>query len=113
MMGRILLGLFAVAAMWAQNPNAANAASGKRLFEIKACYECHGWRGQGGLAGARLAQTKLLLPGFRNILRNPPPSNMPPYRPAVLTDQEVADLFAYIQSLPPPRPVEEIPMLKN
>jgi len=106
----VFFGLFAIAAARAQNPNTAN---GKRLFEVKACYECHGWRGQGGLNGPRLAQTKLTLQAFRNILRNPPPSNMPPYRATVLTDQEVADLFAYIQSFPPPEPADTIPQLKN
>jgi mono/diheme cytochrome c family protein len=89
-----------------------NATNGKRLFEAKACYECHGWVGQGGLAGPRLAQTKLNLQGFRSILRNPPPSQMPTYRAAVLTDAEAADIFAYIQSLPAPAPVESIPLLK-
>ena len=113
-MTRILLaGLLAAGGVWAQNPSAASIANGKRLFEAKACYECHGWRGQGGLAGVRLAQTKLNLQGFRNILRNPPPSNMPPYRSAVLTDQEVADLFAYIQSFPAPEAAEKIPLLKE
>ncbi len=106
----ILIGLVAMPTMWAQNPN---PDTGKRLFEAKACYECHGWRGQGGLAGARLAQTKLSLQGFRSILRNPPPSNMPPYRTAVLTDQEVADLFAYVQTFPTPEPAGKIPLLKN
>ena len=115
---KILVGFLAAVGLWAQNPKAANAApanvnNGKRLFEVKACYECHGWRGQGGLAGARLAQTKLNLQAFRNIIRNPPPSNMPPYRAAVLTDQEVAELFAYIQSFPAPVPVEKIPLLKD
>jgi len=113
-MTRILwIGLLAASANWAQNPNAPDPANGKRLFEVKACYQCHGWRGQGGLAGARLAQTKLNLQGFRNIIRNPPPSNMPPYRAAVLTDWEVADLFAYIQSFPAPAPAERIPLLKE
>jgi len=97
-------------ALWGQSPNVDN---GKRLFEAKACYQCHGWRGQGGLAGPRLAQTKLNLQGFRNILRNPPPSQMPPYRAAVLTDAEMADLFAYIQSLPAPKPPESTPLLKD
>ena len=109
----ILITVLAATALWAQNPNAGNTANGKRLFEAKACYECHGWRGQGGLAGARLAQTKLNLQGFRNILRNPPPSNMPPYRATVLTDQEIADLFAYIQSFPAPEPAKNIPLLKD
>ena len=91
---------------------AQNASNGKRLFEAKACYECHGWVGQGGLAGPRLAQTKLNLQGFRTILRNPPPSQMPPYRAATLSDAEAADIFAFIQSLPAPKPVESIPLLK-
>lgn len=103
--------LFALAsALYAQSPNAKN---GQRLFEVKACYQCHGWQGQGGLAGPRLAQTKLNLPGFLAILRNPPPSQMPPYRATVLTDAEAADLFAFIQSIPAPPPVDSIPLLKN
>jgi mono/diheme cytochrome c family protein len=60
-----------------------------------------------------LAQTKLNLAGFRAILREPPPGNMPPYRAALLTDAEVADIFAYIQSFPPPQPVANIPLLQN
>ena len=96
--------------MWAQTSSLEN---GKKLFEQKACYQCHGWRGQGGLSGPRLAQTKLTLPGFRSVLRNPPPGNMPPFRAAILSDQQVADLFAYIQSFPAPRPAAEIPELKE
>jgi mono/diheme cytochrome c family protein len=93
--------------------SAARTANGKRLFEAKACYQCHGWQGQWGLAGPRLAQTKLTVEGFRNILRNPPPSQMPPYRPAVLTDTEAADLLAYIQSFPAPRPANTILLLRT
>jgi hypothetical protein len=37
---------------------------------------------------------------------------MPPYRAAVLSDAEAADIFAFIQSLPAPSPVESIPLLK-
>ena len=107
-MKKLILAITAVG-LWAQNP----ADSGKKLFEVKACYQCHGWLGQGGLAGPRLAQTKLNLTGFRAILRDPPSSNMPPYRPAVLSDQEVADVFAYIQSFPAPKPAADIPLLRN
>ena len=38
---------------------------------------------------------------------------MPPYRTAVLTDQEVADLFAYIQSFPAPQAADKIPLLQS
>lgn len=109
-MKRIVLGLSAMASLWGQSPALDN---GKRLFEVKACYQCHGWRGQGGLAGARLAQTKLNLQGFRAIVRNPPPGGMPPYRAPVLSDQELADIFTYIQSFPAPEPAANIPLLRN
>ena len=104
------LALWVSPLLLAQAPNVQN---GKRLFEVKACYQCHGGQGQGGLAGPRLAQTKLTLEGFRSILRNPPPSQMPPFRAAVLTDREVADLFAYIQSFPAPAPARTIPLLRD
>lgn len=107
-MKSLLLGFSLTYAAWAQNVD-----NGKKLFETKACYECHGWQGQGGLPGPRLAQTKLTLDGFRAILRNPPAGNMPPYRTAILSDREVADIFAYVQSFPAPQPSANIPLLKD
>jgi mono/diheme cytochrome c family protein len=100
--------LVAMAAIRGQTPD-----NGKKLYEQKACYQCHGWQGQGGLAGPRLAQTKLNLQGFRTALRNPPPGNMPPYRAALLSDGEIAELFAYVQSFPAPAPASSIPLLRE
>jgi mono/diheme cytochrome c family protein len=37
---------------------------------------------------------------------------MPPYRAKVMTDQELADVYAYVQSVPPPVPPDNIPILK-
>ena len=58
-----------------------NTDNGKRLFLKNGCYQCHGQAGQGGLAGARLAQIKLAQPAFIAYVRNPAPGGMPPYRP--------------------------------
>jgi mono/diheme cytochrome c family protein len=88
-----------------------DTSNGKRLFMRNGCYQCHGTVGQGGLAGPRLAQTKLTLPSFTSYVRNPRPSNMPPYRSKVMTDQELADVYAYVQSVPPPVPPSNIPIL--
>jgi mono/diheme cytochrome c family protein len=46
-------------------------------------------------------------------VRNPRPSNMPPYRSKVMTDQELADVYAYIQSVPRPVPLADIPILNQ
>jgi mono/diheme cytochrome c family protein len=88
-----------------------DAETGKRLFMRNGCYQCHGTVGQGGAAGKRLAQTKLTLPVFIAFVRNPPPSGMPPYRAKIMPDQELTDVFAYIQTMPPPAPVANIPQL--
>jgi hypothetical protein len=37
---------------------------------------------------------------------------MPPYTAKVVSDQQAADLFAFLQSLPKPPAVDSIPILK-
>jgi mono/diheme cytochrome c family protein len=90
-----------------------NVDNGKRLFLKNGCYECHGYGGQGGAAGARLAQTKLPLAAFTAFVRNPAPGGMPPYRSKIMTDQELADVFTYIKTFPEPPPVSSIPLLNQ
>lgn len=105
----MLLPLLA-ATVFAQT-NTGDAVNGKRLNMRNGCFQCHGMVGQGGLAGPRLAQTKLPQAAFIAIVRNPRPGNMPPYRAKVMTDQELADVYAYMQSVPPPVPLASIPVL--
>ena len=90
---------------------AGDAVNGKRLFERNGCYQCHGYWGQGGNAGARLAQTKLPLAAFSAFVRNPPSGSMPPFRLKVMSDQELADVYAYVKSIPEPKPAKDIPLL--
>jgi mono/diheme cytochrome c family protein len=104
--------LFVVMAMAAlAETKAGDAANGKRLFERNACYQCHGYWGQGGNAGARLAQTRLPFVAFSAFVRNPPSGSMPPFRAKVMSDQELADVYAYIKSIPEPKPAKDIPLL--
>jgi mono/diheme cytochrome c family protein len=90
-----------------------NTDNGKRLFLKNACYQCHGLAGQGGLAGARLAQTKLAQAAFIAYVRNPAPGGMPPYRAKVMSDQELADVWAYIKTFPEPPVASSIPILNQ
>jgi len=114
---RILIGLALFTAVgFAQSKSgglAGNVENGKRLFERNACYQCHGHQGQGGLAGARLAQTRLPLAAFTAYVRNPAPGGMPPFRPKVMSDQELADVYAYIKTFPEPKPAKDIPLLSQ
>ena len=54
-------------------------------------------------------ETKLNQTGFMNFVRNPPPGGMPPYRTKVMTDQELADVFAYVRTFP--EPAKNVPLL--
>jgi mono/diheme cytochrome c family protein len=87
--------------------------NGQRLFERNGCYQCHGHAGQGGLAGARLAQTKLRQAAFIAYVRNPRSGNMPPFRAKVMSDQDLADIYAYIMTFPEPRAAKDIPLLND
>jgi mono/diheme cytochrome c family protein len=107
----LLLACFALAAFAQTKPG--DTANGQRLFEKDGCYQCHGHVGQGGVAGARLAQTKLTLIAFTAYVRHPASGGMPPFRAKVLTDQELADIYAYIKTFPEPKPVKDIPLLNQ
>jgi mono/diheme cytochrome c family protein len=88
-----------------------NPENGKKVFLKDGCYQCHGQSGSGGLAGPRLAQTKLTQTAFMAYVRNPAPGSMPAYRTKVLADQDLSDIFAFIKSLPDPPPLSTIPVL--
>ena len=107
----VIFGITVLAQTKIADPKGADAANGKRLFERNGCYQCHGYWGQGGNAGARLAQTRLTLVAFSAFVRNPPSGSMPPFRAKVMSDQELADVYAYIKSMPEPKPAKDIPLL--
>ncbi len=112
--------VFAVAALAASLAGtslatAADAAKGKVAFTQHGCWQCHGFAGQGSVAtsnGRVIARTQLPLDAFKSFVRttNGP---MPPFREAVLSDQELDDIYAYLQSLPAPKAVSDIPLLSN
>jgi mono/diheme cytochrome c family protein len=91
---------------------AGNAVNGKTLVMKIGCYQCHGNLGQGGAAGPRIAPSPMLaFRAFATYLRSPR-GEMPPYTAKVLSDQQLADIYAYLAALPPPPAVESIPLLK-
>jgi hypothetical protein len=38
---------------------------------------------------------------------------MPPYRKAILSDADLADIYAYLQSIPKPPDVKSVPLLNQ
>ncbi len=86
---------------------------GKRLFLADGCYECHGTTGAGGgPAGPKLAPDTLPLEAVRAKLRTAT-GRMPVYTPAVITDAQIADIVAYLQTIPRGRAARDIALLNR
>ncbi len=92
--------------------HAASAEKGKTAFVQHGCWQCHGFVGQGGAAGKALVPNVMPLPAMSAFVRN---SNgpMPPYGKAILSEDELADIHAYLESLPKPRDWKTIPQLSQ
>lgn len=93
---------------------AGNAENGKKLFTKDGCYECHGREGQGAAqaSGPRIGPSRRLIRPFINYVRQPT-GQMPPYTRAVISDQELADIYAYLQSRSRATPSKDIPLLNQ
>lgn len=91
-----------------------DAESGKQLFLKNGCYECHGTVGQGAGANPvapKLAPKPIALAALIAYLRKPT-GGMPPYTSKVISDGQLADIRAYLASIPEPPQVKDIPLLK-
>ena len=110
----LVVALTAGAAALAQGAApAGDATRGKQLYMTIGCSSCHGTVGQGGggrTGGLRLANMGIAFPAFINQLRQPQ-DEMPPYVASVVPDKDVADIYAYVSSMPPPPDVKSIPIL--
>ena len=101
------------AAAHAQAP-AGDAARGKALFVKNMCYTCHGSAGQGGDRGSgpRIAYDVWPWEAFAQQVRRPR-EQMPRYSKEHVSDQDLADIYAYVASFRKGPKASEIPLLKE
>ncbi|NWJ47870.1 MAG: cytochrome c [Chloroflexi bacterium] len=77
------------------------AERGKNLFILVGCAACHGPTAQGAY-GPKIAATKLSYAEVLMQVRNPRPTtgnSMIPFRQEEVPDSQVADIYAFLQSL--------------
>ena len=99
----------------AQDAPPGDAVEGKRLYLAVGCFTCHGRSGQGGARNGpvpALAKTAMPFDGFKGQLRQPA-NEMPAYSEKVMTDRQVADIYAFVESLPGPRPTKDVKILND
>jgi ubiquinol-cytochrome c reductase cytochrome c subunit len=88
---------------------AGNAQHGQVVYTRIGCYECHGRDAQSGRP--TLGPNALPFPAFERQVRSPR-LDMPPYTAKVLSDADLADIYAFVKSVSQPPKVDSIPLLK-
>jgi ubiquinol-cytochrome c reductase cytochrome c subunit len=112
---RVTVGLAALAAGLALGSAAAIAASaekGQQAYMRVGCWGCHGTLGQGGVTGPKLAPDPMPEEAFTAFVRTTN-RTMPPYREPVLPNEDLADIYAYLKSIPKAREAKTIPLLSQ
>jgi mono/diheme cytochrome c family protein len=110
-----VLSVGALTAARAQDAPPGDAIEGKRLYLAVGCFTCHGRSGQGGAMNGPapvLAKTQMPFEGFKGQLRSPV-NDMPAYSEKVMTDKQVADIYAFVESLPGPRSTKDMKIFDN
>ncbi|MDE0801120.1 MAG: cytochrome c [Rhodospirillaceae bacterium] len=90
----------------------ANAVErGLKTFMRVGCYECHGTDGKGSEAGTALTPETLPPEAIANFIRFSP-GRMPVYPVEVLSDEEIIDIVAYLESVPLSPDADDVDILK-
>ena len=107
----------APAVVVAQSPSATtqsggDPAKGRAAFVEYNCSWCHGTEAQGGLPanGPRIARVSRSVQSFIDYVRKPT-TRMSAYSEASISDAALADIYAYLRSLPDATPARNLPLL--
>lgn len=98
---------------------AGDAKHGRQIFMSLGCYECHNTLGQGTGSrapgagpGPNLAPAPIPYAAFVRQVRTPRLS-MPPYDAKLVSDQDLADMYAFLAAQPPAKDPHGIPLLAS
>jgi mono/diheme cytochrome c family protein len=84
---------------------------GRTLYMSVGCVHCHGTMGQGSNAGLKLAPDPLPAEAIAQFIRATN-TQMPAYSADVLSDDAVADIAAFLATIPVSKSADQIPALK-
>ncbi len=106
------MGMVLATAVQAQTAPAGSAERGHKAYMHHLCYTCHGTVGQGGERGAgpKIAPNPFPWPAFAQQTRKPR-QLMIPYSEKTLSDQELADIYAYVVSIKTGPAAKDVPLL--
>jgi ubiquinol-cytochrome c reductase cytochrome c subunit len=89
----------------------APVSRGAAVYNSVGCYTCHGRVGQGSIySGPPLASLRLSAEALASYVRAPS-GLMPGYSAAMVSDDDLRAIAAYLHSLAPSRPPSRVPLL--
>jgi ubiquinol-cytochrome c reductase cytochrome c subunit len=91
---------------------AASAEKGKAAYVQHGCWACHGFQAQGAVTGPKLAPDPMPIEAFTAYVRTTDRA-MPPYMEAILSNEDLADIHAYLLTIPKPADYKSIPLLNQ
>jgi mono/diheme cytochrome c family protein len=112
-----LIAVLAGASILASSRPAGDPQNGKKVYEKLGCFRCHGSAGEGmsqtgkESAPPKIASTHLSVQDFVRSIRAPK-GQMPPFGPKQVTDAELSDVYAFLQSVTA-QPKLELPSSAN
>lgn len=77
-----------------------NAVDGKKWYMMHNCHACHGVHGDDGRA-VKIAGIDMGFGSFVRKLRTTDAPIMPPFPESKISQQDAADIYAYLQSISP------------
>jgi mono/diheme cytochrome c family protein len=106
-----LMILVASAAFAQEKAPEGSAERGYQAYMKYQCYACHGTMGHGADRGTgpKIAPNPMSWPSFVTQMRTPRQA-MPAYRKQFVSDQELADMYAYLASIKPSPAAKDLPL---
>jgi ubiquinol-cytochrome c reductase cytochrome c subunit len=89
----------------------ADPEKGRELFIKNGCWQCHGFVGQGGVTGPKLAPDPKPL-DFINVFIRHTNGPMPKYSEKILSKEDLAEIHSYLASIPKSPNYKDISLLK-
>src|SRR5262245_16069739 len=89
------IGFLSGSVAMAQSPSETN---GRLLYVKVGCDQCHGYEAQGAVSGPRLAPDPMPFDAMVNFVRESA-REMPPYSEKILSNADLADIYAFLQSI--------------
>jgi len=99
----------------AQTPESSltgNAENGKKLFVTYFCWSCHGSNGRAGGAAPAITPSTRSGEDLIKYIRKPRGA-MPPYTSKSISDREIADIAAFLRTIPKDPDPKTIPLLNQ